>query len=65
MCNEFGKTFVNVQGNYAKETVGFFTRIIGKISALIILQCINFKNNKPIGQIKYTLPVGGIKKLIV
>ena len=32
MCNEFGKTFVNVQGNYAKETVGFFTRIIGKIS---------------------------------
>ncbi len=32
ICKEFGTSFVNDQGNYAKETVGFFTRIIGEIS---------------------------------
>ncbi|MFV0469126.1 MAG: IS982 family transposase, partial [Dysgonomonas sp.] len=32
-----------------------FARIIGKISALTILQYINKMNNKPIGQIKYAL----------
>jgi len=41
--------------NYAKETLGLFTRIIGKISALTILQYINFKNQKPIGKVKYAL----------
>ena len=41
--------------NYAKETRGLFARIIGKISALTILQYINNINNKPIGQIKYAL----------
>ena len=41
--------------NYAKETKGLFTRIIGKISAFTILQYINKINNKPIGQIKYAL----------
>ena len=32
-----------------------FAKIIGKISALTILQYINFINNKPIGRIKYAL----------
>ena len=41
--------------NYAKDTQGLFTRIIGKISALIILQYINYKNRKPIGRVKYAL----------
>ena len=41
--------------NYAKITNGLFVRIIGKISALTILQYVNFINNKPIGRIKYAL----------
>ena len=41
--------------NYAKITTGLFARIIGKISALTILQYVNFINNKPIGRIKYAL----------
>lgn len=41
--------------NFAKITDGLFDRIIGKISALIVLQYINFINNKPIGRIKYAL----------
>ena len=41
--------------NYAKDTEGLFTRIIGKISALTILQYINYKNNKPIGRVKHAL----------
>lgn len=38
--------------NYAKDTNGLFTQIIGKISALTILQYINYKNNKPISRVK-------------
>ena len=41
--------------NYAKITDGLFARIISKISALTVLQYINFTNNKPIGRIKYAL----------
>ena len=41
--------------NYAKITNGLFARIISKISALTVLQYVNFINNKPIGRIKYTL----------
>ena len=41
--------------NHAKNTDGLFARIIGKISALTILQYINYKNNKPIGRVKYAL----------
>jgi len=41
--------------NYAEITNGLFARIIGKISALTILQYVNFINNKPIGRIKYAL----------
>ena len=41
--------------NNAKTTIGLFARIIGKISALTILQYVNFIGNKPIGRIKYAL----------
>ena len=41
--------------NYAKDKDGLFALIIGKISALTILQYINYKNNNPIGKVKYAL----------
>ena len=41
--------------NYAKITNALFARIISKISALNVLQYVNFINNKPIGRIKYAL----------
>jgi len=41
--------------NYAKITNGLFARIISKISALTVLQYVNFINNKPIDRIKYAL----------
>lgn len=41
--------------NYAKITTGLFARIIGKITALTVLQYVNFINHKPIGRIKYAL----------
>ena len=41
--------------NYAKITNGLFARIIGKISAMTVLQYVNYINNKPIGRIKYAL----------
>ena len=50
LCDQF-----MIVRNYAKETEGLFTRIIGKISALTILQYINYKNGKPIGRVKYAL----------
>ncbi|MFV0310371.1 MAG: transposase, partial [Dysgonomonas sp.] len=50
LCDQF-----MIVRNYAKQTDGIFARIIGKISALTILQYINKMNNKPIGQIKYAL----------
>lgn len=41
--------------NYATITNCLFARIIGKISALTVLQYVNYMNNKPIGRIKYAL----------
>lgn len=41
--------------NYAKITDGLFARIIGKISAMTVLQYVNYTNNKPIERIKYAL----------
>ena len=41
--------------NYAKETCGLFARVVGRISAMTTLQCINYINNKLIGRIKYAL----------
>ena len=50
LCDQF-----MIIRDYAKDTQGLFTRIIGKISALTILQYINYKNRKPIGRVKYAL----------
>lgn len=41
--------------NFAKITDGLFARIICKISAMTVLQYVNYTNNKPIGRIKYAL----------
>lgn len=45
----------NIMRNYAKDYIGFFTRIISKMSALTVSQYINKINGRPIGQIKYAL----------
>lgn len=50
LCDQF-----MITRNYAKDTDGLFARIIGKVSALTILQYINYKNGKPIGRVKYAL----------
>ena len=50
MCDQF-----MIERNYAKETKGLFTRIIGKISALTTLKYINYTNNIPIGRVKNAL----------
>ena len=50
LCDQF-----MIIRNYAKDTDGLFARIIGKISALTILQYINYKNEKPIDRVKYAL----------
>lgn len=41
--------------NYAKDTDGLFAQIVGKISALTILQYINYKNNRPIDKVRFAL----------
>ena len=45
----------NIMRNYAKDYIGFFTRIISKVSALTVSQYLNKINNRPIGRIKYAL----------
>ena len=35
--------------------ITLFARIISKVSALTVLQYVNFINNKPIGKVKYVL----------
>ena len=54
LCSQLTEQFLVIR-NYAKITNGLFARIIEKISALTILQYVNFINNKPIGRIKYAL----------
>ena len=44
-----------INRNYAKKTIGLFTRIIAKITAFTILQYANYSSNKSIGQVKYAL----------
>ena len=50
LCDQF-----MIGRNYANDIEGLFTRIIGKISAMTSLQYINYKNQRPIGRIKYVL----------
>ncbi len=45
----------NIMRNYAKQHVGFFTRIISKVSAFTVSQYLNLIYNRPIGKIKYAL----------
>ena len=54
LFSQLGDQFM-VCRNYAKQQVGLFARIISKVSAMTVLQYINFINNKPIGRIKYAL----------
>lgn len=41
--------------DFLVQSAAKLRRIIGKISALTILQYVNFINDKPIGRIKYAL----------
>ena len=50
LCDQF-----MIFRNYAKQTAGLFTRIIGKVSAFTFLQYINYINGRPIGRVKYAL----------
>ena len=54
LFSQFDDQF-NIMRNYAKEYIGFFTRIISKVSALTVSQYLNKINNRPIGRIKYAL----------
>ena len=45
----------NIMRDYAKQHVGFFTRIISKVSAFTVSQYLNLIYNRPIGKIKYAL----------
>ena len=45
----------NIMRNYAKQHIGFFTRIISMVSAFTVPQYLNTINNRPIGRIKYAL----------
>jgi hypothetical protein len=50
LCDQF-----MLRRNYAKTTLGLSVRILLKITAVILLQYINSKNNKPINHLKYAL----------
>lgn len=54
LFSQLAEQFMTIR-NYAKITNGLFARIISKISALTVLQYINYMNGKPIGRIKYAL----------
>lgn len=41
--------------NYAKKTQGLSVRILCKITAVTVLQYINYKNEKPLNHLKYAL----------
>jgi hypothetical protein len=50
LCDQF-----MICRNYAKQTDGLFTRIIGKVSAFTFLQYFNYLKKRPIGKVKYAL----------
>ena len=54
LFSQFDDQF-NIMRNYAKDYIGFFARIISKVSALTVSQYMNKINNRPIGRIKYAL----------
>lgn len=56
LCDQF-----MIIRNYAKDTDGLFARIIGKISALTILQYINYKMKSLLAELnmRYLIPPTG------
>ena len=54
ICKNFSKNLVDERGNMPRRgVVPRFSDL--EVSALTILQYINFINNKPIGRVKYAL----------
>lgn len=54
LFSQFNDQFMMIR-NYAKQPTGLFTRIAAKVSALTVLQYVNFINHRKIGQVKYAL----------
>lgn len=50
LCDQFA-----IKHTYAKTCLGYLSRIRSKITALTLLQYLNFKNGRPIGKIKNAL----------
>ena len=50
LCDQF-----MLKRNYSKTNMGLSVRILSKITAITMLQYINFENNKPINHLKYAL----------
>ena len=46
---------MNIRKNYAKSQVGFFSRIISKVTLLTLLQFVNASNHHSLNHIRYTL----------
>lgn len=44
-----------IRRNYAKSFIGLRTRLISKVAAVTVLQLVNFRNDKPINQLKHAL----------
>ena len=51
----FWERFSSPSFTRPKQHVGFFTRIISKVTAFTVSQYLNLINNRPIGRIKYAL----------
>lgn len=50
LCDQF-----MLKRNYSKTNMGLSVRILSKITAVTMLQYINFENNKPLNHLKYAL----------
>ena len=50
LCDQF-----MLKRNYAKTELGLSVRILSKITAVTMLQFINYQNNKPLNHLKYAL----------
>jgi Transposase DDE domain len=52
LCDQF-----MLKRNYAKSNLGISIRILSKITAVTVLQYINYLNNRPLNRLKYALAV--------
>ena len=48
LCDQF-----RLKHNYAKSFSGFLTRVLSKIAAIAVLQCVNLEKGRPINHIKH------------